>query len=158
MKTMSKNLGFSTKLILLAIPSLFNQAYAYSGQCGTLHLLVDKSIYQKHKISSDSPVMDPVMNHGTYVGCDKIDTDTTECTDFVFSQDAFQYGPDVDIEFRERNSSKTAKIRIQQNYCFFEGGNITIEPKNGVFNYRTYPGSYRDNKPGVIAITSIEAQ
>ncbi|MCF1456561.1 MAG: hypothetical protein LPH21_03015 [Shewanella sp.] len=148
MKTMSKNLGFSTKLILLATPLLFNQAYAYSGGCGTLHLLVAKSIYQNYEISSGGPV----VNRGEKDGCDMIDTDSTECTDFVFEQTALGYGPDIDIEFNQRGSNKTAKIRVQQNYCFFEAGNITVELKKGLLYYKIYPGSFGKSRPGVVAI------
>ncbi|MCF1431529.1 MAG: hypothetical protein LPD71_12130 [Shewanella sp.] len=152
MKTMSKSLGFSAKLILIATPMLFNQAYAaYSGDCGSLHLIIAKSIYQKYELSKGSPV----VNRGTDSGCDKVDNDTGECADFVFSQVAGQYGPDVDIEFKERNSNETARIRIQQNYCFFEAGDITVEPQIGGFTYKKFPGSYEDDRPGLVTIRSI---
>ena len=153
MKTMSKSLGFSAKLISLSIPLLFNQAYAFSGSCGTLHLLIVKSIYKNYKISSDSPV----VNHGKYKGCEK-KMEGGNCIDFKFNQISGQYGPDADIEFKERNGNKTAKIRIQQNYCYWEGGNITVQPKKGLFEYKIYPGTHSSQIPGLVAITSIKAQ
>ncbi|MCF1431527.1 MAG: hypothetical protein LPH20_11850 [Shewanella sp.] len=152
MKTMSNSLGVSTKLILLATPLLFNQAYAYSGGCGTLHLLVPASIYKNHEISAG----DPVVNHGSNKGCDNLDTDTAECVDFVFGQTTFGYGPDIDIEFTDKNSGKTAKINIQQNYCFLEAGDINVKSIKGKFEDSVTEGSYADTKPGVISISSIE--
>ncbi|MCF1458027.1 MAG: hypothetical protein LPH21_10895 [Shewanella sp.] len=151
MKTMSNS--FSTKLILLATPLLFNQAYAsYSGNCGTLHLLVAKSIYQKYLISSSAPV----VHRGSYIGCKLIDGNTGGCTDFEFSQGADIYGPDIDIGFKETNGNETALIRVQQNYCFLEAGDINVDPKKGVFNYKKYPGNFADDRPGVVSIISIE--
>ncbi|MCF1431977.1 MAG: hypothetical protein LPH21_16125 [Shewanella sp.] len=153
MKTMSKSLGFSAKLILIASPMLFNQSYAsYPGDCGTLHILVAKSIYQKYQVFSDF-----VVNRGEFRGCKMKDDDTGECTDFGFNQISARYGPDIDIEFKDRNGNELAKIRVQQNYCFFEAGDITVELKNGVVNYQKYPGSYQDDRPGVVAISSIGA-
>ncbi|MCF1431976.1 MAG: hypothetical protein LPH21_16135 [Shewanella sp.] len=152
MKTMSKSLSFSAKLILIATPMLFNQAYAsYSGDCGTLHVLVAKSIYEKYQVSPGSPV----VNRGADSGCDKKVDATGKCTDFVFNQISVRYGPDVDIEFKEMNGDEIAKIRVQQNYCFFEAGDITVQVKNGIINYKKYPGSYEDDRPGVVAINSI---
>ncbi|MCF1429130.1 MAG: hypothetical protein LPH21_15660 [Shewanella sp.] len=155
MKTMSNSLSFSTKLILLATPLLVNQAYAYSGNCETLHLLVPESIYQKYQVSSGNPV----VYHGISKGCDKVDTETAECLDYVFGQTTFAFGsgPDIDIEFKESNGDKTAKIRVQQNYCFLEAGHITVEPRKGGFEYNITEGSYGDNTPGLVTITSIEA-
>ncbi|MCF1459017.1 MAG: hypothetical protein LPH21_16155 [Shewanella sp.] len=153
MKTMSKSLSFSAKLILIATPMLFNQAYAsYSGDCGTLHVLVTEKIYQKYQVS-----LGPVVHDGIYVGCKKVvDGDPIDCVDFEFSQFSSFYGPNIDIEFKQRIGNKTAKISVQQNYCFLEAGDITVEPKKGVFNYKKYPGSWADDRPGVVAINAIE--
>ncbi|MCF1459013.1 MAG: hypothetical protein LPH21_16120, partial [Shewanella sp.] len=88
MKTMSNSLGFSTNLIFLATPLLFNQAYAsITNTCSILHLLGTQSIYQKYQVSSG-----PIVNHGTYKGCEKGDTHTGECLDYVFGQTTFAYG------------------------------------------------------------------
>ena len=155
MKTKLKNLVFTTKLILLATPLLFNQAYAvYSGGCGTLHFIVPSFIYQKFLMYQNNPV----VNHGGLKGCDEVDINTGECTNFVFAQTDLAYGPDINIELKERNSNKFAEIRIQQNYCFFEGGHITVEPKKGKFTYTITEGSFQGDKPGVVTIHSIEAQ
>ncbi|MCF1459018.1 MAG: hypothetical protein LPH21_16160 [Shewanella sp.] len=157
MKTMSNS--FSTKLILLATPLLFNQAHAsqayasYNGDCGTLHLIVTYPIYQKYRISSA-----PVVHRGAFTGCKEVDSKTGDCTDFEFSQYAGLYGPDIDIEFKQRNGNKTAMIRVQQNFCFLEAGDITVEQKKGVFNYKKFPGSFDDHRPGVVTIIAIEAQ
>ncbi|MCF1459019.1 MAG: hypothetical protein LPH21_16165 [Shewanella sp.] len=155
MKSMSNSLFFNTKLLLFATLLLFSQAYAesYSGDCGTLHILVAKPIYQKYQVSSD-----PVVNRGEFKGCMLVDGDSGECVDFAFSQLFLQYGPDIDINFKERDGNKTATIRVQQNYCFLEAGDITVEQKKGVFNFKKFLGNYGDDRPGVVSITSIEAQ
>ena len=150
MNTMSKSLIFGTKLILLASPWLFNQAYAYKGGCGTLHLLVVDSIYQKYQSGKF------VVSRGSYKSCDKVDYATGDCTDFRFEQGDLSYGPDFTIEFIEKNSNKTAKIRIQQNYCFFEGGNILVEQKKGAFQYQVTKATFEYTSPGLVKITSIE--
>ncbi|MCF1458026.1 MAG: hypothetical protein LPH21_10890 [Shewanella sp.] len=146
-----------TNLILLSTSLLFNQAYASNcGGCGTLHLLVAKSIYQNFKTNSNGPI----FNHGNFKGCEMVDSDTGECTHFIFEQKAFAYGPDIDIEFIERNSNKTALINIQQNYCFLEAGKITVKTReNGYFkfDYRIVTGSRAGQLPGRVIITSIEA-
>ncbi|MCF1431530.1 MAG: hypothetical protein LPD71_12125 [Shewanella sp.] len=152
MKTMSNSLFLSTKLILLATPLLFNQAYAYSGECGTLHLLVPASIYKNQQIYAG----DPVVNHGSYKGCEEIDDDTGECVDFVFGQTYLGNGPDINIIFREMNSTKTAKISVQQNYCFMEAGDIAVKAIKGSFDYDVTGGSWGYHTPGVVKITSIK--
>ena len=150
MKTISKFLGYITKPMLLAIPTLCNQAYAvYSGGCDTLHLLVKDSIYQKYKAGNF------FLTHGIYAGCKKKDVGGEDCVDFAFEQISGQLGPDVMIKFKERDGDKVAKIRIKQNYCFLEAGNITVEPVNGVFKYKKYIGSL-GLLPGLVVITSIE--
>ncbi|MCF1431526.1 MAG: hypothetical protein LPH20_11840 [Shewanella sp.] len=153
MEKISNRHGFSTKLILLATPLLFNQSYAYSGGCGTLHLKVSESIYQEYKLSSY-----PVINHGKFKGCEKADFNTGECSHFVFAQTPFAYGPNIDITFNEINGNKTAIIRVQQNYCFFEPGDMTVEAKKGRLEYKTTRGSYDADEPGVVEITSVEGE
>ena len=151
MKTMTNKLGLSTKLILLVTPLLFNQAYAkYSGHCGTLHLLVADNIYKNFTVTQG----DIEATHGDFKGCNNVDTQTAECVDFVFEQSMFS-GPDVTIQFRERNSDYAAKIRIQQNYCFFEAGDITVQPKKGNFTYSTRPGDYDRKLPGLVQIQAV---
>ena len=153
MKTITKHLYFNTKLILLATSLLFNQAYAnYSGDCRTLHVLVNGSVYRNFRVSSDSPV----VNYGINKGCDKVDIDIGECTDYVFKQGEVINGPDIDIEFIDRRNGKPSTIRVQQNYCFFEAGNITVQPKKGIFTYKIYTGSFEYSRPGLVVITSIQ--
>ena len=152
MNSMSKNLSFSAKPLLLVTTLIFNQAYAYSGDCGTLHLLVDESIYQNFELSPGNPA----VRRGVYEGCKKKVEGGDDCLDFVFSQFALRYGPDATLEFREKDTNKTAQFRIQQNYCFFEAGNITVEPRNSFFTYNIFMGSKGDDRPGVVVISSIE--
>ena len=151
MKITTKNHSFSINMILLAISLLFNQAqaYEYSGGCGTLHVLVESYLYKNLKIFADGPE----VTHGSYQGCQ--DFVIGGCHDYVFEQTSLLNGPDIILIFVERTGNKTAEIRIQQNYCFFEGGHITVQQKKGEFAYHVTEGSF-GSTPGLVNITFIE--
>ncbi|MCF1428158.1 MAG: hypothetical protein LPD71_02820 [Shewanella sp.] len=154
MKAISNKLCCSTSLIFLSVSLLFNQAYAYSGGCNNLHVVINDSVFQKY----ETLFKRPRIFKGTYNGCLKVYKGTENCTDYLFDQSAFSYGPEIEIEFNERGSNKTAKIRIQQNYCFMEAGNITVTAEKGKFKYTKLVGNFFSIEPGVVTITSIEAQ
>ena len=159
MKTISKNLSSRINMILLASPMLFNQAYAnYYFGCGYLHVLINYDIYEKYQL-----LVEPVVHHGGYLGCKgrikavnpvkAVEDD--ECVKFVFEQTFLAYGPDIELIFSERMGNKSARIRIQQNFCFSEAGNISVEPISGVFTYRIVEGNYKKYIPGKVEINGI---
>ena len=41
------------------------------------------------------------------------------------------YGPDVDIEIKQRNGTWRSSYNVQQDFCFWSGGDITVTHKSG---------------------------
>ncbi|MCF1438535.1 MAG: hypothetical protein LPD71_07250, partial [Shewanella sp.] len=46
---------------------------------------------------------------------------------YLFSQ-AEMFGPDVTLPFIRKTDGEKATIRVQQNFCFWEAGSITVKP------------------------------
>jgi len=86
------------------------------------------------------------FNHGEQISPFSL-TGNAYCSAFTASL----YGPDVEIDFFLDGKS-VHKGRYQQNYCFWEAGDIhTNDP-----NADTFKGSYTHDKPGCVLIKSLE--
>ncbi len=77
-------------------------------------------------------------------------------TTYVMTVQSPIYGPECKIEFQKGDYK--ALYRVQQNYCFLEAGNITVQfigtgdTKNpDALRYTITPGSYGDDREGKVS-------
>ena len=59
---------------------------------------------------------------------------------YLFKQLDF-YGPNVTLAFERKTDRQVVKFRVQQNFCLFEAGSITVTPIRGQWVYRIKEGS-----------------
>jgi hypothetical protein len=57
----------------------------------------------------------------------------------------------ITITFGDKPGPNTAVIRVQQNFCFKEGGDLHPDVISGPVEITRYePGSYGNNQPGQV--------
>ncbi|MCF1456679.1 MAG: hypothetical protein LPH21_03660, partial [Shewanella sp.] len=133
------------------------QAYASSeltkvpfvDSCNDLIAHISKDILDDYIVSTNQIVID----NGYFRGCGYED-DKIYDTYCQFSQAQF-YGPDATLLFKNKADGQIVTIRVQQNFCFWEAGNITIKPILGKWVYSTRGGSYGDNQHGNVWLDQV---
>ncbi|MCF1428058.1 MAG: hypothetical protein LPD71_12785 [Shewanella sp.] len=101
--------------------------------CDYLDVTISKPILDDYVLAMNAIV----MNHGDVIRCSVNGDDSMTC---MLKQSVF-YGPDAILTFVRKTDGQIASIRVQQNYCAFEAGNITVKPIRGKWKYRTREGT-----------------
>ncbi|MCF1431216.1 MAG: hypothetical protein LPH21_19565 [Shewanella sp.] len=114
--------------------------------CDDLYVHISTPILDDYILSKEGIV----MNHGHFHGC-LVRNNMLHCQ---FEQTGF-YGPDASLSFKRKTDGQIATIRVQQNLCFWEAGNITVEPIRGKWVYSTLEGSYGDILPGHVWLEKV---
>ena len=126
------------------------QAYASSesvDRCNVLLIHINNDILDNYFVSADQIV----MNRGVNQGCR--DEEHGIFCRFLQSQ---AYGPDATLSFKRITDGQIAKIRVQQNFCFFEAGNITVTPLSGKWIYSIREGSWGDKRHGDVWLDQVK--
>lgn len=90
-----------------------------------------------------------VCNHGSLSEIGQLSPHDTRV---ILSQD-LPYGPDclITITSGDQPHQSTAVLRVQQNYCFREGGDLHPDIVSGPAEITHFePGSYEGNQPGQV--------
>ncbi|MCF1431217.1 MAG: hypothetical protein LPH20_10235 [Shewanella sp.] len=114
--------------------------------CDFLDFTISKPILDDYVLA----MKNIVMNHGDFLRCSVNLNDSITCT---LKQSAI-YGPDASLSFKRKTDGQIASIRVQQNFCMWEAGNITVEPTRGQWKYRTREGSL-DNRQGNVWLDQV---
>ncbi|MCF1428969.1 MAG: hypothetical protein LPH19_13790 [Shewanella sp.] len=115
--------------------------------CNFLDVTISKPILDDYVLAMNAVV----MNHGDLIRCSVNGDDSMTCK---LRQGDF-YGPDASLTFVRKTDGQIALIRVQQNYCGFEAGSITVEPIRGKWEYTTREGSFWDILPGHVWLDQV---
>ncbi len=88
-------------------------------------------------------------------GCEHGAVNSTT-TDQAVMGNIGSFGPDCQVSFINTQTSDTATVAFQQNYCVLEAGSISVTPISGAKPiYTSREGSYADGTPGKVTITGF---
>ncbi|MCF1431515.1 MAG: hypothetical protein LPH20_11775 [Shewanella sp.] len=119
---------------------------ALAKSCNLVEVHISKQILNNYVLS----MKDIVLNNGKFVGC-KDENDMSHCS---FREASF-FGPDFILPFKRKTDGQIASIRVQQNYCVMEAGNITVQPIRGKWVYRTQEGSVGSFENGNVWLEAL---